>query len=277
VKDIRTLTDAEIDSVLNLLSKVVPRVETIHRQAKRGRLKGTDAWYMASYGVLTATRPSNREDFIRVVAFAYSWLPRSTPVAQPTEKQVRSYFELLRKATSAGPRKNKRAIRERLLRATRLAIGVTGAGASVTASKVLHFSDPSVAPMFDRWVVEALRQLNIKKPEYIEYWSFVDRLIGRAAAHPKLGVLNYRRVDELLFQMGKSARSPAKPSSIKVTPKPSVPRSGRKMQNARAIYARLRGQPSAVVRRALVVQAGLTEKGANTYYYKFRREERGAA
>lgn len=274
MKDIRTLTDAEIDSVLNLLSKVMPHVAKIHRQAKRGRLKGTDAWYMASYEVLTATRPSNREDFIRVVAFAYSWLPRSTPVAQPTEKQVGNYFELLRKATSVGPRQNKRAIRERLLRATRQAIGVTGAGANVTASKVLHFSDPSIAPMFDRWVVEALRKLNIKKPEYIEYWSFVDRLIERPTAHAKLGVLNYRRVDELLFQMGKGPRGPAKRSSIKVTPKPTVPRSGNKMEQARAIYARLRGQPSAVIRRALVVQAGLTEKGANTYYYKFRREEK---
>ena len=277
MKEIGTLTDAEIDSVLKLLAKVAPRVARIHRQAAKSKLQGTDAWYMASYGVLTATKPQNHAGFIRVIAYAYSWLPRSTPVAQPTQKQVRRVLGLLNLANVPGPKQKTAKVRAKLLVATRQAIGVTGEGSNVTVSKVLHFSDPTIAPMFDRWVVEALRSMGFKKPEYIDYWNFVDRLIKRAPAHPKLGALTYRRVDELLFQMGKGTKRPTQPSSTKVSAAVVRRNAGSKLDNARAIYMRMRGQTSAVVRRALVVEARLTEKGANTYYYRFRREEKAAA
>jgi len=279
-RTITTLKAADIDSILDRLEQdAKPRVAELHRKAKAGELTGTDAWYQASYGVFTVQKPRDFQDFIRVIAYAYSWLPTNKPAACPTMQQFEAFVGAVRKVKPSRANEPGRRGRQELVEKTRIAIGVADRSRFITVSKVLHFWDPTLAPMFDVWVGRALKKLGVDTPKsYVAYWLFADCVIKRGRKRELLKGLNYRLLDELLFQLGKGVSGPEKTKARsrriktargqRTTGSTSSPPPVTKMDLARQIYAELKGQPSAVVRKAFERRAGLTPNGANTYYYK---------
>ena len=275
------------------------RVDEVHKRAKQqkkpGRLTGVDAWYQASYDVFKASgRPRNRADFIRIIAYAYSWLPRNNPAACPTDEEFRELANAVQAATDAyttgASASELKAARKKLIGRAQTAVGVEGPDSIVTVSKVLHFWDPKLAPMIDRHVARALNHLPgqllktvaLKTDPYLDYWAFADRLIAASKAHP-ITELSYRKLDELLFQLGRAVAPPrAKPARTPRTTtdaarpnKRSNPTSTRQTKDeiARRIYGEMRGMPAKDVQKALVERARLTTKGASSYYYRIKGED----
>jgi hypothetical protein len=286
-----------VSQILDALHcNAVPLVLHVKHAHAAGTLTGPDAWYQASYPALvSAGPPKSVPDFIRVIAHAYSWLPTNKPAAHPTN----ALFAALGREVARHKPTDVR--RRRLIVATQNAINVTG-HAVVTVSKVLHFWDPKLAPMYDVNIKKALASLPCTQLEkwlapgnevdkYLRYWTLADRLINAAKKHPispaELGALDYRLLDELLFQLGKLSTPVPSPGAgtssgpaKKRRGKPS-PRQGatnvKKIDVARDIFASARGQPRRVVVGRFMREAGLSKAGASTYYQSLRTQSRKAS
>jgi hypothetical protein len=280
-KTINSLKDSDIDEILGRLQKEAkPRVDTIHKKAAAGKLTGTDAWYQASYAVFSKRNNRSLDDFVCVTAFAYSWVSK-IPTCGTTRKQFAEFSKAVKQVEAAKSKQERSAAQATLFKVTQSATGMRNKDSMVVVSKVLHFWDPTLAPMVDKWSRNALRRLGVVATRsYTEYWEFLDRLISRLAdSRTGSRHLDYRKLDEYLFQLGKSTSSKSEsPISRKarVAPRSPAQRSirkppaQRKVDLARTIYAEMKGQSSAAVINAFVERAGLTQKGARTYYYNLR-------
>jgi hypothetical protein len=187
--------------------------------------------------------------------------------------------------------------RRKLIKAAQAAIGVSQS-AVVTVSKVLHFWDPALVPMYDINVKRALQQLpgmphtdwdDPKKAvsNYLAYWSLAEDLIA-ASEHHRIGKLDYRGIDELLFQIGRRTRPTGSNKSRRPMHKgigavenavqkvPPRPVKKTKQELAEKIYLRTRGLKRKSRRKEVielfVSDAGLTVKGALTYYQTFKKK-----
>jgi hypothetical protein len=283
-RTIASLTDPDIDSILQQLeSEAKPRVEKLHRKARAGKLTGTDAWYQASYAVFSKHQNRDLEDFIRVTAFAYSWVSK-IPTCGTSARQFAEFVKAVQREAVAKAGSDQSKARRELFKVTQASTGMRNENSMVVVSKVLHFWDPARAPMIDTWSRKALRRLGlVATRSYPEYWDFLDRIIKRSGQkRTGLGPLDYRKVDEYLFQLGKStAPKVQEPTSreVKDLSQASTLRSRRnaagpkKVALARRIYSEMRGQTPAVVIAAFVERGGLTPKGAKTYYYNLRKQD----
>lgn len=209
--------------IAQLKREAGPLKAAVHAVAADPTQRSKDAWYQASYDTFVRTTrgvPPTPDDFVRVVAFAYSWvatIPNSNPKQRFTD--FLAAIAAITTAEYATPYDVAavRAARLQALRVVQGALSIADAAESVViVSKVLHFWDADIAPMIDANVAvgwerlaasphwrEALRASGnprIKKmsdpprvEQYLSYWEFAYQC--RACAH---GV-NYREFDELLF------------------------------------------------------------------------------
>ena len=203
-------TSAQLHGILDTLNGDPKRlVRELHAKFRRGELENEDAWYQASYLALIAHgNPRSLKGFIRVIAHAYSWLPTNKAKAFPTEHSFKELRTAVRNFGSVKTVTSRRTI----IRAAQNAICVSEF-AVITISKVLHFWDPQMAPMYDINVKRALKSMpqtwtidwfDIDQgiANYIHYWQLADRLIEESNSHA-IGRLNYRSLDELLFKIGR--------------------------------------------------------------------------
>jgi hypothetical protein len=170
----------------------------------------------------------------------------------------------------------------------------------ISAAFLTHLLYPTQIPIIDQHNFRAMNGLMRRKagrePTRYEHLVELKQFIREVLeAWPKGSTERpgERELDKYLMVYGKSLKVRRKrrtqPTSSNKT-RVSQPKTGKssvtaglspkaisKLQRARSIYARMRGKSSAAIRGTFVVEAGLTEKGANTYYYRFRREDRGAA
>jgi hypothetical protein len=208
----------------NLRAVAEPLVRQIHASGKTNDLAGTDAWYQGSYSVFTAsppTEPASAEEFLRIVACAYSWvatIPDADP--RPHFDSVRAAIEHVTEveANSSNDIQKVRNARASAIQKVKDALGIASVeGSVVITSKVLHFWRPSLAPMIDVNVATAWKELAdiderwtaalqgsgndristlSKLPrteQYLSYWQLAYRLRGIA------GGPSYRDLDELMF------------------------------------------------------------------------------
>jgi len=271
------------------------RVSQVHADFKRGILKDEDAWYQASYtALINRGSPTALQEFICVVAHAYSWLPINKAKACPTK----TLFDELSVAINQ-VKKNigNPTNRETLIRAAQRAISVSEFSV-ITVSKVLHFWDVKLAPMYDINVMRALTSISCTKRvnwfdkengirNYIYYWQLADQLIAASIKH-KIGGLNYRQLDELLFQMGRVAIAESRSERLAGTrPTREKAGSGRrtalripklirsnvsKIAKAEALFLQNPARPKKAIIDLFVKDVLLTPKGASTYYYSFRKK-----
>jgi hypothetical protein len=273
MKNISDLSDKEINKIVaRLIKEAMPRLKQVKSAFESNILDGTDAWYQASYDVFVGGKARDYDQFVRAVAYAYSWVA-TIPKAAPRDSQVRA----IKKAAEIAMRDTES--RADLLQETRAALRINGKNSYVVVSKVLHFWDPTLAPMIDSWVYKALEELNIRRPAYIEYWRFADRAIRLARESKKISNLDYRLLDELLFQFGRS-RAP-RPRRVVVRHRRTAPERARaaessgyatKIAHARAIMKTMEGRPRSDVLDKLVNVVGLTPAGASTYYSNIKHE-----
>ena len=190
------------------------------------KLEGRDVWYAKSYRAFRAAgEPKNLDDFIRLIAFAYSWLP-TIPVANPTDggfRRIERAVAKVRRLTRAASRgaTDVQAIREarrELIEAVQKSLGLHSGHTIVAVSKVLHFWNRALSPLFDINVVRAWNTLSPegrqllprglgsspRRNNFLDYWDLADRLIQRSR---NLGrPLDYRSLDKLLFRRARGER-----------------------------------------------------------------------
>ena len=274
-------------AVLDELLKIAaPMVIAMKKRIADGTARNEDAWYQASYGAFAKRgNPKTLEDFICVIGFAYSWLPTNRVAACPTKVQFNELRSALKRAKSDENDKNRRG----LIESGQAAVGVSQS-AVITVSKVLHFWDSALAPMFDINVKRALNKLGVQpaanwdEPDgavtnYLWYWSIADQLIQASKSQPS-EKLDYRKLDELMFQMGRIKESDGDGDSGARSPRPKPHRPSasisltslkpNKRALAEAIYIAHRGKPRNVIIAMFVEEAGLTTGGASTYYQSCR-------
>ena len=216
------------------------------------------------------------------IAAAYSWLPRNNPTASPTEMD----FDALRDASDAaiavppGDVTKMRAARQKVLEQARVALRVGGKDSIVTISKVLHFWLPTFAPMIDVNVKYALKELMSATPPpriltrqgYLWYWELADALVEAAAAAGK-PALNYRRLDEMLFLLGRplkeaaDAQARGKAAGNSDATFGTDSRRGDKTRIARELFAaRYPSLSRAAMIELFVAEAAMTPKSAASAY-----------
>lgn len=164
----------------------------------------------------------------------------------------------------------------------------------ISAAFLTHLMYPEIVPIIDQHNFRAMNALLGRKSRAVpsrfsdlaDLRHFIDEVLD---AWPRETVKkpDERSLDKFLMAYGKSLKPrKIKKRTTKVGGPPSAPeksvKPGRgasevlaspsKMDIARGVYQRMRGQPSAEVRRALMTEAGLTKNGANTYYYKLRKK-----
>jgi hypothetical protein len=286
----QTLLDTLLDELQGDADELVRRVQS---NASNQSLRGPDAWYQNSYPAFVAhAPPETLDDLLRIIAFAYSWLA-TIPEARPNQahlKAIKKAIEALRRLSDGEKHKTeRRAARDALITAVQAAVGIRTEDSIVAVSKVLHFWDPGLAPMIDRNVVIGWRTLNAhataaldidpssRKAGYLDYWELTDQLIKRSGERPGIR-LSYRRIDELLFQLGRRATNSKKSAATEGAhavidgTKAHVPSGTTKLAKARNIYAQMRDSSPQMVIKAIRTGADLTRAGAQTYFYNIRKE-----
>jgi hypothetical protein len=152
-----------------LKSDALPVVKKMKAKARQNTLSGVDAWYQASYDVFTGGPRKTLADYIIVIGHAYSWLPRNNPVACPTKAEFREFREAIETMRKHGARpgagRKRNDHRKILIEKTRAALKINSPNSIVTVSKVLHFWNPSLAPMIDANVVDALRVIAVSQSQ----------------------------------------------------------------------------------------------------------------
>jgi hypothetical protein len=164
----------------------------------------------------------------------------------------------------------------------------------ISAAFLTHLMYPAVVPIIDQHNYRAMNALMGRKSsaapssyeDLVDLRRFIDEVLGAWPRGPG-GKPHERDLDKFLMAYGKSLkvrrarRNKAEGGGLakaqelgatRGTEKTRASRSNSKMDVARGVYGRMADQPSRVVRRALMTEAGLTEKGASTYYYKLRQE-----
>lgn len=164
----------------------------------------------------------------------------------------------------------------------------------ISAAFLTHLLFPATIPIIDQHNFRAMNSLMNRRSNAVpsrfqdltELKQFIREVLAAWPTSSGTARPSERDLDKFLMAYGKSikvrrarvsgsaigkgARS-ARPMASKTSGMKARTRGApTKMDLAKAIYQRLHGQPSAVVRRAFVDEAGLTESGANTYYYKLK-------
>ena len=196
-----------------------PWVEKVHEEAQTNALSGTDAWYQASYNVFASNpRPTSPTDFVKTVAFALSWVA-SIPEGNPSVafKAISEAADKVRAAEqNVGNEASVRQdARRRAVQAVQTGLSLQRKDSVVIASKVLHFLDPDLAPMIDINVSLGWKKLEKEfgplmeytisehpfSHQYLAFWEFAFG--ARYHFRDRTPALTYRRLDELLFQLGR--------------------------------------------------------------------------
>jgi hypothetical protein len=281
-----TPRESDATEILDELENTAaPIVDAMKKRIADGTAGNEDAWYQASYAEFTKRgNPKTRADFICVIAFAYSWLPTNRLAASPTEDHFKELKVAVKRAQKDGSDDNRKA----LIYAAQTAIGVSHS-AVITVSKVLHFWDVSLAPMFDINIKRALEKLRVPRASdgdepdraianYLWYWRLADVLLHESKTH-SIGPLDYRRLDELMFQMGRIQETTPSGDTRKGPPEKKRHQQNKSLSgkhrnlNKReltdAIYVANRGQTRQKIIE-LFKNAGLTPAGAITYYQNCR-------
>ena len=110
-----------------------------------------DGWYLRSEEIFKGDPPETEEEFIKYVAFAYSWMPTI-----PRYNKIRNWEQ--RKLDIQDLCAGDEGIREKLV--SHLARSVNNS--IVGASKILYFICPDTVPIIDSNVVLAWRQVFFK-------------------------------------------------------------------------------------------------------------------
>jgi hypothetical protein len=105
-------------------------------------------WYDLSYGVFTHHVLKSEEDFVKIVAFAYSWMP-TVPEWYDSFDWI--YCAPLIESLREGDLSVRKALLEHLVPVINNSI--------VGVSKVLHFISPYNTPIIDSNVIAAWRKL----------------------------------------------------------------------------------------------------------------------
>ncbi len=172
-----------------------PSLKAIQKATKKGALVGPDAWYQASYDIFmprTNFDPASAAEFLRRVAYAYSWAP-TIARADPRKNfvNVKGRIEYLRNVERRTPYQPDavRLVRKLAISSVQRALHISDdKGAVVIVSKVLHFWDFELAPMIDANIARA--------------WKTMRHQIRRCE-----GGLSYRELDQRLFNYAKFATS----------------------------------------------------------------------
>jgi|GEM_PF-2896727 len=197
---------------------------------------GTDAWYQASYLVFRDADPNDADEFLKVVAYAYSW------VATIGTTDPRIHFNKVKKAVDSMRDAESKSdyccetpsdtavrfvceARKRAVDAVQAALGINpkNNNSIVIVSKVLHFWNSEIAPMIDKNVANAWQRLSDtpttgenwtkclcmasggtvstlsmspSKSQFLGYWEIAFRF--------RQNNLTYRELDEHLFCHGRS-------------------------------------------------------------------------
>lgn len=177
------------------------------------------------------------------------------------------------------------------------------------ASKVVSFMAPSIAGVFDNRINDGIERIpslfhvhgavksvgdarcQEKYQAWCSYLTFIASQLNLGIYHGETWCWScgedrrqlWRAVDVeraifAIFGSAKSAGSnggagghAANNAGVR------VPKDGSKMKKAEAIFNENPRAPSVEVRRRFVEEAGLTQSGANTYYYKIRRDYNGGS
>jgi hypothetical protein len=150
-------------TLLAKLKRISALTHTSHALAAADKaLKGPDVWYRASYDFFMSRQnrdPASTTEFLKRVAYAYSWVPtiaRADPRTHFVKVQIA--VEQVRDAESRIPYSIERVrkARSNLLKTVQRALMIDDDnGATVVASKVMHFWDRKLAPMIDTNIAQA--------------------------------------------------------------------------------------------------------------------------
>jgi len=209
-----------------LLKKADPVVQSIKDEARKGIKATKDAWYQASYDAFLPKEhraPETPEQFLRIVAYAYAWVPTigtlSPAFSFPTISHAIREIAIRERQVPYNPRDVQTARRD-TVQAIQAALGTKSPASVVVASKILHFWDRSLAPMIDRNIAKAWKRLAADREwkdalgempgfsnlrislspgmnAYLKYWEFAYQL--RKCSEQ----FDYRRLDELMFCYGR--------------------------------------------------------------------------
>ena len=205
--------------------KELERREKNRAAALRDAAGSKNAWYETSYPIFTALGPPTcRGDFVKRIAFAYSWLA-TIPKAEPAD----GHFKAVKDAVGGVLKEDSLSdgledpddlmqrrwkVRKELTEIVQEALHMKTGHSVVAVSKVLHFWQPELAPMIDGNVSEGLKALpahlrdgfidnltgDVRMSRYLWYWELAFRMRGDQS-------IDYRRLDQLLFLLGQQARA----------------------------------------------------------------------
>jgi hypothetical protein len=163
-----------------------------------------ETWFKTSYPIFSSGKsPHTKDDFYRVIAFAYSWMPTIPNVKQIGNKQWREIKRLLPKIA-----RNPEPLRKLLV----ILIPIIN-NSLVGTSKVLHFISPEQVPIIDsrvlaNWnrIFKQNKELTLKKTLLLDsnktrqiknYLKYRDMLIEWQS---KCGrKVTIRKLEELLY------------------------------------------------------------------------------
>lgn len=118
----------------------------------------TYLWFKLSYEAFTSYRLNNETDLIRLIAFAYSWMPTMAKFKSHFGNNVNSLIDQInsfKAITDVADFENYQSRVEDLLKNLVKIIN----NSIVGSSKVLHFTNPSIFPIIDSRVVKGWNQL----------------------------------------------------------------------------------------------------------------------